>query len=861
MNSLTPFLEPPTLFQRRKAVSEGFFMKCVLAIVFLFILLGPLQAADEATPASAIHIRDGFSVERIYSVPRSEGSWVAMCFDDVGRLYISDQGPRLFRVTPPGPADSAECQVELVSKEWGNSQGMTFINGALYVVQHGEPDTILRLQDTNGDDELDTMERLFEFSPVPDRFKAWREHGLHAIVPGPDGNSFYVVSGDRNQLPCEKGRTPKHWNRDSWGQNYAQDPYSGGWVMRADLDFKNVEYICMGLRNCYDIAFNRHGDLLTFDSDLEFDIGLPNYRPCAIRQILSGTDSGWGGRGGAMGWSWTPKWEDIQPPVKNIGPGSPTGVCFGYGAKFPARYQEAFFACDWSYGRMFAVHLTPQGASYSADVETFLSAQGLPIADLAVSPQDGALYFLIGGRGTQSGLYRVIYRGPQSTAPAAPVAPDQATVALRTLRRELEAYHGPDHPQGLAVAWANIGHPDRAIRGAARVALEWRPVNEWKQRALREEDPRIALQALLALARCTDEDQTVQPALLAALERFQFSQLGADEQCWYLRIITVSAIRHGAYPAEIAAGLVARLEPSLPSNDRRVNEELVEMCAALHSKRFIIPTLNLLEKSRTQEQQVLLAQALTRSASSADLTPALRERFFRLAIERVPNWKGGSKVKPTRERTMKAIIDMLSDDQREEFAQLIATAEKPPAIVPVTSRSFVKDWKLEDLAPQLEAGLKRERDLENGRTLFTATTCIACHNFRGEGGLSGPDLSSVGRRYSPRDLLDNILNPNKVINEQYGMLRYLMLDGRLITGRTVNMVGDTLMVATNPTDPGSEVRIRSQEIENISPSNVSIMPQGLLNTLTQEDVLDLLAYLIVSEDSREINGDRSIQGK
>ena len=145
--------------------------------------------------------------------------------------------------------------------------------------------------------------------------------------------------------------------------------------MRADLDGENREYLCMGLRNSYDLAFNRDGDLFTFDSDLENDFGLPNYRPTAIRQILSGTDSGWGGRAGEMLWSWTPKWEEIQPPIKNIGPGSPTGIAFGYGTKFPARYQQALFACDWSYGRMFAVHLTPTGASYTAEAEPFLSAQ------------------------------------------------------------------------------------------------------------------------------------------------------------------------------------------------------------------------------------------------------------------------------------------------------------------------------------------------------------------------------------------------------------------------------------------------------------------------------------------------------
>jgi len=823
-------------------------------LVILNAVYGPddnSKPGSEATPAGAIEIHKDFAVERLYSVPRSKGSWVAMCFDDKGRIYASDQGPGLFRLTPPAPGSSAEPKVELVSDKWGYSQGMTFIHGSLYLVQHGDhseknfrPESILRIKDTDGDDKLDTVEKLFEFPRVTGDAANWYEHNVHAIVPGPDGKSIYVVSGDRNGLPCSKGLTPKHWNRDSWDFQYEKQPYSGGWVMRADLDGKNPEYVCMGLRNSYDMAFNHQGDLFTFDSDLEHDIGMPNYRPTAIRQILSGTDSGWAGRAGEMRWHWTPKWEDIQPPLKNIGPGSPTGVAFGYGAKFPARYQEAFFACDWSYGRMFAVHLSLKGASYTAEVETFLSAQGLPIADIAVSPKDGALYFLIGGRATQSGLYRITYRGAESTAPAKPKPLDRAAAALQRLRRELETFHGAPNPKALPKLWPQLAHQDRAIRGAARAALEWQPVETWKQRALDEKNPRIALQALLALARSTDGDIPVQEALLSALNRFDFYRLGADEQCWYLRVLTVSATRHGMYSPVVAAKLVARLEPAIPSTDNRVNEELIALCAALHSRTFIPRALDLLERSRTQEEQILYTQALVNSAGSADWTPSLRERLFKLAITRLPNWKGGYSVRPTRDGRLVAIVAMLTEDQHKQFAELIATAQKPPALMPVNTRHFVKQWKLEDFTPALEAGLKSNRDLANGRTLFNATGCIACHNFRGEGGMAGPDLTSVGGRYTARDLMDNIVNPSKVINEQNAITIYTMNDGSTIEGRTVNMAGDMIMVATNPMDPGgSEVRFSSKNLKSVKRSAVSLMPQGLLDTLTEADLLDLLAYL------------------
>ncbi len=831
-------------------------MPRVLCLLGLLACLAhsTIGAAEEATPAEKIEIHDGFAVERLLSVPRELGSWVAFCFDARGRIYASDQGPRLFRITPPPIGSTAEPIVEVVSDAWGHSQGMTFIDGALYSIQHGDhhpdrfrPDVLLRIRDSDGDDRLDAAETLIEFPRATGDAANWYEHSYHAVIPGPDGQSIWLVSGDRNGLPGDRTRTPKLWNRDSLEYPFTDAPYCGGWVARADLDGKNLEVVCMGLRNGYDLAFDRQGDLFTFDSDLENDFGLPNYRPTAIRQILSGSDSGWGGRAGEMLWSWKPDWEEIQPPILDIGPGSPTGICFGYDAAFPPRYREALFACDWSYGRMFAIHLKPDGATHSAESEPFLSAQGLPIADVAVSPTDHALYFLTGGRGTQSGFYRVTATGVSKPA-TSPAAPDDATTALRNLRISLERFHGQSDPAAVAAAWSNLGHADRAIRAAARAALEWQPVETWRARALAESSPRTGLQALLSLARATAGDKSLQPKILESLASFDFPTLSPDEQTWYLRILTISASRHGMFSPEAAAKLIATLEPALPSPDRRVNEAIVALCTALKSPSFIPPTLDLLETARTQEEQVNYVRALVASAPFADWTPALRERLLHLALDRVPNWKGGFTARSVRDSLLHQVIAMLPPEDQALHAARIEAARKPAAVLPTTSRAFVQKWTLEDLAAETdqatEPGAKKHGDAANGRKLYAAAACIVCHSFQGEGGRAGPDLTTAARRYSMRDLLENILEPSRVINEQYALQQYVMSDGKTFTGRTVNMAGDTVMVATDPNDPGgSEVRFDIHDLESSAPSKVSFMPEGLLDTLTRDEIRDLLAYL------------------
>ena len=128
---------------------------------------------------------------------------------------------------------------------------------------------------------------------------------------------------------------------------------------------------------------------------MEWDFNTPWYRPTRVCQAASGTEFGW--RNGAG--KWPAYYPDSLPPVVNIGPGSPTGVAFGYGAKFPAKYQDALFICDWSYGKLYAVHLTPEASDYKAELEEFVTGTPLPLTDLVVNPKDGAMYFAIGGRG------------------------------------------------------------------------------------------------------------------------------------------------------------------------------------------------------------------------------------------------------------------------------------------------------------------------------------------------------------------------------------------------------------------------------------------------------------------------------
>jgi len=162
-------------------------------------------------------------------------------------------------------------------------------------------------------------------------------------------------------------------------------------------------------------------------------------------------------------------------------------------------------------------------------------------------------------------------------------------------------------------------------------------------------------------------------------------------------------------------------------------------------------------------------------------------------------------------------------------------------------QQFVRDWKMEDLLPSLEQ-LQRGRSFESGRAAFRQTGCSQCHRFGGEQGSVGPDLSGIGLRLSPHDLLESLLMPSKVIAEGYATTEIETRSGELVTGRIERE--DNRAVVIRPLAALEEVRnIPKTEIRHRALSKLSNMPTGIVNTLNETQILDLLAYLISDNNS------------
>jgi len=619
------------------------------------------------------------------------------------------------------------------------------------------------------------------------------------------------------------------------GKGFMRDVTApGGWVAKTDPEGKTWELINVGNRNTYDIAFNKQGDLFGFDADMEWDYGMPWYRPTRVSLMASGGDLGWR----TCSKKWPVRWEDSLAPVVDIGPGSPTGVVFGYGAKFPAKYQDAFYIADWSYGKLYAVHMTAKGAGYTATFEDFMSAAPLPLTDMEVSRKDGAMYVTVGGRKVQSGLYRVTYAG-QDPVQAAPAT---TATAEQKLRWELEALHGKQDPAVVGKAWPHLGHADRLVRSAARIAIEHQAVSEWQEKALSEVEPRRAIQGMMALSRCSRGDRGMQPKVLDTLARLDFKALPGEDRAVLLRAYMLAFARMGEPEAGVKAALVERLAPLFPLADAGLNRDLTEILVYLGDPKVVAKAVPLVNAAPTQEEQIDYARIL--GFAKAGWNRALREEYFRW-FPRAANYKGGASFQLFLDEIKANALATMSEAEKAEVRAVLDL--KPETQAPTFTlkpMAFVKGWTMADLEGLLGAGLEGNRNFENGRNMFGAATCFACHRFGQEGGAVGPDLTTVAGKFSPRDLLESILEPSKEISDQYGSTIFTMDDGSQVVGRIANLNGDNLMVSTNMMDPHAFTNVNATKLVKTEESKVSMMPPGLLNLLKEDDILDLLAYLL-----------------
>lgn len=866
-------------------------LKSITILLTLGLVFSCGKKEEDNTPLhpklAKLKLPEGFVAEHIYSPGENDqGSWVGVTFDEKGRMIATDQYGAIYRLEIPEiGAEDLTPRVEKLKVGTDETKlGMGFAQGVLYafnslyvMVNHNANDAfdkgtgLYRLQDTNGDDQYDKITLIKSLQGEPG------EHGPHSMVVSPDGQSIYLVAGNHVDVPeMDAYRLPRVWDEDNIfplikdPRGHANNRMApGGWIAKIDPEGKNWELISAGFRNAYDIAFNEAGDLFTYDSDMEWDFGMPWYRPTRICHVTSGSEFGW--RTGNQKWS--PEYPDNLPAILNIGQGSPTNVMFGTGSNFPEKYRKALFAFDWSFGIIYAVFLEPSGATYSATAEEFISGSPLPLTDGAIGP-DGAMYFMTGGRRLESDVYRVYYAGKTEVSETVKTAINLPEA--HQTRRMLEAFHSGGPKAGaVEAAWPYLKDEDRFIQYAARIAIEHQPVNEWKEKALNEKEPKALIQSMIALVRLGDKN--LQPRILEALAAVDFGQLPPSDQLHLVRAVELSLFRQGMPSPAMKEQLAEMLNPRFPSGNNNLDRSLSKVLVhieATEAVEKIVAQLRLAkddsdyQKTFTSSSDLILRNpqygldiadmlanvppaqqtyyATVLGGAKVGWTPELREAYFTW-IHDAFQYKGGRSYVGFIDRARKMALNKVNPTEFDQYnemsgASLLTGSGNDLAVSDIQPQGPGRNWKVDE-ALALMDDLKG-RDLVKGKAMYAATLCQSCHTMQGEGGVVGPDLTQLGTRFSPKDILESTINPNAVISDQYAATIFYMRDGSSILGKLTNEDKDKYYISQNPFDPQNLREIPKNEVNSKKLSDISVMMPGLINRLNEEELKDLMAYLI-----------------
>ena len=186
-----------------------------------------------------------------------------------------------------------------------------------------------------------------------------------------------------------------------------------------------------------------------------------------------------------------------------------------------------------------------------------------------------------------------------------------------------------------------------------------------------------------------------------------------------------------------------------------------------------------------------------------------------------------------------------AEEHKREQQELATLPISPPAAV--VTRTIVKEWTVDDLLPVFDdAG--RGRSFERGKALFNSSSCAACHQLRKEGGTIAPDLAEsiprLNRDAHPKDaILREIVTPSAVVDPKYRTVSIITNDGITITGLIVRQDDRALFIVANPLNPNEVKKVLRSNIDERLEQTRSIMPDGLLNTLSADEIADLLAYV------------------
>jgi putative heme-binding domain-containing protein len=370
----------------------------------------------------------------------------------------------------------------------------------------------------------------------------------------------------------------------------------------------------------------------------------------------------------------------------------------------------------------------------------------------------------------------------------------------------------------------------------------------------------------MALARTGEKNHKA--TILKALGGLDWASLDTRQKINWLRACGLAFARHGEPSAAEREAVLAKIDSAFPSNQNDLDRELCRMLSYLQAPGIVGRTLALMDTTGPAPAPDWLEVAKRNAQYGgavekmiANLPPAQvihyiyclrvvkgpwtedeRKRFFAW-FDRLLQKSGGESYAGFIVDLRKQTLETCTLQERDWIGKMApAVTSHPLANLPPV-KGPGREWTVSDVERLAASGLEG-RDKENGKKMFQASLCAACHRFDGSGGSAGPDLTAVAGRFSVRDLAEAIIEPSKVVSDQYAFDTIIKHDGSQVVGKLIEEKDEHWIIATSPFDFSATMEVERSQIKDIKPSPISPMPAGMINRLNADELKDLLGYLL-----------------
>jgi putative membrane-bound dehydrogenase-like protein len=832
---------------------------CVLALASLVNAQAPPQVHDKRL------------VVELFAAAPDIVHPINLTFDKKGRLLVIESHSHFRPKDYKGPPHDRVRVLEDTDGDGKADRFTTFFEGTVLTMDiAAHPDgsvylatrnEILRLRDTDGDGKADEKQRIVFL----DTKGNYPHNGLSGLCFDGDGNLYFGMGenlGAAYKLSGADGTTLR-------GEG------DGGHIFWCSADGTKLRRVATGFWNPFGLCRDRSGRLFAVDNDPD---AMP---PCRLLHVVEGGDYGFQFRYGRQGrhpfQAWNGELPGTLPMVSGTGE-APCEVLSYEGNGLPAEYRGDLLVTSWADHRVERYTLKPKGASFTAERQPFVQGgKDFRPVGLAVAP-DGSLFFSdwilrdynLHQRGA---IWHLRSHDPVPTVKDDPLAASRLDpiAALRTkadLPRLLELLTDAD-PFVRHAAVQQLAHSPNLLAGVDLPHLK---------------DARQRLGLLLAQrASGRPEAARLLPLFLADADedvRFMAAKWIADEKVAECRSLVAAALQDRTLNVRMYrayATALARLDGQEVNENKlaelffsRLSDEKTPPAARAMALQLVPPrhprlTLDFLGKLLSQgdvdlQREAVRALAEHPSARRSDLlletarNPKLDEAVRAQAVlglaDTAPEHVAAllsfvlQEKGSLRDEALRALVNTpLKSDQRRLLEELARRA--PPTrelVARVLGQPFHQGRPpAKDVSAWL-ARLDGPADADAGRRIFAQPRlagCVRCHRAEGRGNVVGPNLSTIGRT-ERRPLLESILQPSNSIAPHYQAWQIETSDGLVRTGMLIHTNLDEY---TYLDEKGNPFKVNTRDVVSSRPLPISIMPDGLADRFTDQELRDLLAYL------------------